>query len=92
MAKMTFTKNVYSLGTGRFHKKGTLVPRNFPNRDILLKRGLATEEEIEPKAEVKTDYDSFLSRELTDILKSRELPYTGTKEDKIERLEEDDKK
>jgi hypothetical protein len=46
-------------------------------------------EDVEGAAEVDS-YDDLTSEELSDLLKERDLPHSGTKAEKLDRLREDD--
>jgi hypothetical protein len=81
-----FTQNVHSLATGKDYRKGQIVPPDIPFIEFLEKAG-----SVEKVEERPSKYDAMTFDELTELLRERGLKVSGSKQEKIDRLYEDDK-
>ena len=81
-----FTQDVHSLATGKDYRKGQIVPPDLPFIEFLEKAG-----SVERFEEQTSKYDEMNFDELTELLRERGLKVSGSKQEKIDRLYEDDK-
>ena len=95
-----FTSDGRHLGKGISWRKGQSVPKNFPIEDMLAEGAIELVSEMppepqkatsKPNSEQKAEYTDLTVAELTDVLRERDLTIRGTKQEKIDRLLEDDK-
>ena len=88
------------LGKGIEWRKGQGVPNGFPIEDMLAEGTIELVTEMTPEPQKGTskpitdeavDYTDMTVSDLTAVLRERDLTIRGSKQEKIDRLLEDDK-
>ena len=82
-----FTTDGRSRSTGHRWKEGDPVPPGLPITEFMLLQGIVEKvEEEQPES-----YEDMTYKELADELRERDLKISGNKQEKIDRLYDDDK-
>lgn len=82
-----FTADGQHLGKGITWRKGQAVPPGMPIEDMLKSGAIV----MEVAPETQAEYTDMTHKELGELMERRGLEYARSKEDRIDRLLEDDK-